>query len=127
MAEALVGAGGWGYCAGGLPAYAKAFSFVEVNVTFYRPVPEARARRWRAQVPPAFTFAVKGSRAAPHEGGLRGRGPRGPRGVGPPRGSVGPRGPFLRRPRPARGPPEGHGGRRDPGRRRPLPPAASGR
>ena len=70
-----MGAGGWGYFAGGLPAYAKAFSFVEVNVTFYRPVPEARARRWRAQVPPAFTFAVKGNRAVTHEGGLRADGP----------------------------------------------------
>lgn len=75
MVGALVGAGGWGYFAGGLPEYAKAFSFVEVNTTFYRPVPEARARRWRSQVPPAFTFAVKGNRAVTHEGGLRADGP----------------------------------------------------
>jgi len=66
MAQALVGAGGWGYFTGGLPAYARGFSFVEVNASFYRPVPDAFARRWREGVPKGFVFAVKASRVVSH-------------------------------------------------------------
>ena len=71
MGRALVGAGGWGYFSGGLSAYARAFAFVEVNATFYRRVSEATARRWRAAVPPDFTFAVKVHQDVTHRAGLR--------------------------------------------------------
>src|SRR5213594_1465472 len=71
MAASLVGAGGWGYFAGGLAAYAKAFRFAEVNATFYRRIPESMARRWRAQVPADFVFSVKAHRDVTHAGRLR--------------------------------------------------------
>ncbi len=71
MGTALVGAGGWGYFSGGLPSYARAFSFVEVNATFYRRVGETAARRWRAAVPSDFTFAVKMHQDVTHRAGLR--------------------------------------------------------
>src|SRR5205823_5072385 len=78
MGEVLVGAGGWGYFRGSLDAYAQGFRFVEVNASFYRPVPEPYARRWRSRVPPDFVFAVKANRAVTHSDGLlataRGRG-----------------------------------------------------
>src|SRR5512136_532401 len=67
----LVGAGGWGYFSGGLAAYARAFPFVEVNATFYRRVGESTAARWRASVPPDFTFAVKVHQDVTHRAGLR--------------------------------------------------------
>ncbi len=69
--RALIGAGGWGYFAGGLPSYARAFSFVEVNASFYRPVSDSTARRWRATVPAGFTFAVKVHQDVTHRGRLR--------------------------------------------------------
>src|SRR6059058_1975292 len=60
MPESLVGAGGWGYFAGGLAAYAKAFRFAEVNATFYRRIPESMAHHWRARVPADFrTFEMR--------------------------------------------------------------------
>jgi len=71
MSRALIGAGGWGYFSGGLPAYAKAFRFVEVNATFYRRVSETTARRWRSQVPADFTFAVKVHQDVTHRARLR--------------------------------------------------------
>jgi uncharacterized protein YecE (DUF72 family) len=71
MNEAMVGAGGWGYFTGGLEAYARGFGFVEVNASFYRPVPEAYARRWRAHVPSTFVFAVKANRMITHSDRLR--------------------------------------------------------
>ncbi len=71
MVRTLVGAGGWGYFGGGLRAYARAFRFVEVNATFYRHIPEAVARRWRAQVPPDFTFALRAHRDITHRERLR--------------------------------------------------------
>jgi uncharacterized protein YecE (DUF72 family) len=71
MGRVHVGAGGWGYFAGGLPAYARAFSFVEVNATFYRRVPETMAGRWRSRAPPAFVFAVKANRDVTHRARLR--------------------------------------------------------
>ncbi len=72
MAEALVGAGGWGYFAGGLERYAKAFRFAEVNATFYRRIPEAVARHWRTRVSPEFVFSIKAHRDVTHAGRLRG-------------------------------------------------------
>ena len=71
MPESLVGAGGWGYFAGGLAAYAKAFRFAEVNATFYRRIPESMARRWRARVPADFVFSVKAHRDVTHAGRLQ--------------------------------------------------------
>src|SRR5512137_2473219 len=71
MGRALIGAGGWGYFSGGLAAYARAFPFVEVNVTFYRRVGENAAGRWRSSVPPGFTFAVKVHQDVTHRAGLR--------------------------------------------------------
>jgi len=68
--EALIGAGGWGYFAGGLEAYARAFGFAETNVTFYRQISEAQARRWRARAPSEFVFAVKAHRSITHGAGL---------------------------------------------------------
>ncbi len=71
MPRTYVGAGGWGYFSGGLPAYARAFAFVEVNATFYRRVSEPTARRWRASVPETFTFAVKVHQDVTHRSRLR--------------------------------------------------------
>jgi uncharacterized protein YecE (DUF72 family) len=69
--EALVGAGGWGYFAGGLEAYARGFRFVELNASFYRPVPDQYARRWRSSVPDDFVFSVKANRAITHADRIR--------------------------------------------------------
>ena len=69
--EALVGAGGWGYFSGGLESYARGFRFVEINVSFYRRIPEATARRWRSRVPEDFVFALKANQAITHAGRLR--------------------------------------------------------
>lgn len=71
MARTWIGAGGWGYFAGGLPSYARAFRFVEVNATFYRHVTDGTARRWRAAVDEDFAFAVKVHREVTHHAGLR--------------------------------------------------------
>ncbi|MCI0571242.1 MAG: DUF72 domain-containing protein [Myxococcaceae bacterium] len=49
-----------------LPYYASVFSTVELNVTFYRLPTPAMVDRWRAQVPPGFRFACKGSRFLTH-------------------------------------------------------------
>ena len=75
MVEAHVGAGGWGYFAGGLATYSKAFRFVEVNASFYRPIPEGRARAWRASVPSDFVFALKAHRDVSHRDRLRASAP----------------------------------------------------
>jgi uncharacterized protein YecE (DUF72 family) len=75
VVSAFIGAGGWGYFAGGLKAYARAFQFVEVNATFYRPIPEGRARTWRASVPSDFVFAVKAHRDVSHGDRLRASAP----------------------------------------------------
>ena len=71
MMNALVGAGGWGYLSGGLEVYARGFRFVEVNVTFYRRIPEATAQRWRSRVPDDFVFALKANQAITHTDRLR--------------------------------------------------------
>lgn len=67
----LIGAGGWGYFRGGLRGYARAFRFAEVNATFYRPIGDDAARRWRASVPVDFVFSVKAHREVTHESRLR--------------------------------------------------------
>ena len=69
--DALVGAGGWGYFDGGLDAYARGFRFVELNASFYRPVPERYAWRWRSSVPDDFVFSVKANRAITHSDRVR--------------------------------------------------------
>jgi len=71
MTDALVGAGGWGYFPGGLEAYARGFRFAEVNVSFYRRIPEATVRRWRSRVPDDFVFALKANQAITHADRLR--------------------------------------------------------
>ena len=71
MPESLVGAGGWGYFAGGLDVYAQAFHFVEVNATFYRRIPDAMARRWRSRAPVDFVFSVKAHQEVTHRDNLR--------------------------------------------------------
>lgn len=49
-----------------LSFYAKQFSTVEINNTFYRqPTPQAW-ESWRTAVPPGFRFAVKASRFLTH-------------------------------------------------------------
>ena len=75
MSDPWIGAGGWGYFAGGLEPYARAFRFVEVNATFYRRIPEGLARRWRAGVPQEFVFAVKAHRDVSHGDRLRASAP----------------------------------------------------
>jgi len=51
--------------------YAKSFSTVEVNNTFYR-LPKERAwEHWREQAPVGFRYAFKGSRFITHIKGLR--------------------------------------------------------
>ncbi|MBV9439836.1 MAG: DUF72 domain-containing protein, partial [Candidatus Eremiobacteraeota bacterium] len=50
-----------------LAAYAREFATVEIDATFYgTPTPE-RMRRWGAQVPDGFTFALKVPREITHE------------------------------------------------------------
>ncbi len=46
--------------------YARHFSTVEINASFYRLPTEEAIATWHAQVPAAFRFAVKGSRAVTH-------------------------------------------------------------
>ena len=40
---------------------------VEIQETFYRPVPVARARKWRGMAPADFRFCVKASQFITHE------------------------------------------------------------
>jgi uncharacterized protein YecE (DUF72 family) len=40
---------------------------VEIQETFYRPVPVSRAAKWRALAPPGFRFAVKASQFITHD------------------------------------------------------------
>jgi uncharacterized protein YecE (DUF72 family) len=53
--------------AGYLRAYAREFSSVEVDSTFYGTPPPERLLRWAQAVPPAFTFALKLPREITHE------------------------------------------------------------
>lgn len=52
---------------GMLRHYASRFETVEINNTFYRLPKEAVLLDWAAQVPEAFTFAVKASRRITHD------------------------------------------------------------
>lgn len=52
---------------GYLRAYAREFAGVEVDSTFYGTPDAERVRRWAAQVPDGFTFAVKLDREITHE------------------------------------------------------------
>src|SRR4051812_13973053 len=79
VGKVLVGCSGWQYkdwrgvvyperCPqrDWLPVYARRFSTVEVNATFYR-LPNCDAvARWAEQVPPGFVFTVKVSRYLTH-------------------------------------------------------------
>lgn len=56
---------------GWLPFYARHFSTVEVNSSFYRLPSSAAFARWRDQVPEAFLFAVKASRYLTHQKKLK--------------------------------------------------------
>jgi uncharacterized protein YecE (DUF72 family) len=49
-----------------LPFYARHFSTVEVNYSFYRLPERSVFEQWRRQSPPDFLFAVKGSRFLTH-------------------------------------------------------------
>src|SRR4051812_31727947 len=75
----LVGCSGWQYadwrevvyprgCAqrDWLEVYARRYSTVEVNATFYRLPNRDAVARWVQQTPPGFTFAVKVSRYLTH-------------------------------------------------------------
>ncbi len=65
-----VGTGGWAYFnipgMDSLQAYARAFSFVEVNTTFYQVPPMDMVRAWRKRVPADFRFAVRCHRTVTH-------------------------------------------------------------
>ena len=50
-----------------LAFYARHFTTVEVNATFYRLPTAAMVQRWSVATPPGFTFAVKAWRAITHE------------------------------------------------------------
>ncbi|HEY0382221.1 MAG TPA: DUF72 domain-containing protein [Candidatus Elarobacter sp.] len=50
-----------------LREYAEEFRSVEIDSTFYGTPPPERCRRWAAQVPDGFTFALKLSREITHD------------------------------------------------------------
>lgn len=52
---------------GYLRGYAREFGSVEVDSTFYGTPPPERVRKWAAQVPPDFTFALKLPREITHD------------------------------------------------------------
>ena len=63
------------YPAGARPSdflrlHAERLPSVELNATFYRLPSEEQLRKWAAQTPPAFRFAVKMSRSISHGGRL---------------------------------------------------------
>lgn len=61
-----VGCCGWGFFKGGLKAYMKKFSLVEVQQTFYKLPMVKTAERWRAEAPKKFEFCVKTFQAITH-------------------------------------------------------------
>jgi uncharacterized protein YecE (DUF72 family) len=71
LKEYLIGTGGWAYFQvlglHPLVAYAKAFSFVEVNSTFYQIPRVKEAETWRKLVPADFKFAVRAHRSITHK------------------------------------------------------------
>lgn len=80
-APALVGCAGWALSSkvaahfptegSHLERYARVFSSVEINSSFYRPHQPKTYARWAASVPDAFRFCVKVPRAITHELRLR--------------------------------------------------------
>lgn len=77
MREYLIGTGGWTYFqvpgVSSLKAYSRAFSFVEVNSTFYQMPTLKEVEGWRRLVPPDFHFAVRANRAITHKNKLQPR------------------------------------------------------
>ena len=85
MAPALhIGTQGWNYSAWAgvfypdetrpadfLPTYARAFSTVEVDSTFYAVPPASTVRGWYDRTPADFIFALKFPQSVTHEAGLR--------------------------------------------------------
>ncbi len=78
-ASVRIGTSGWTYphwkeafFPADLPAedrlryYARKFSTVEINTTFYGTPDRATVRNWREAVPASFRFAIKGSRFTTH-------------------------------------------------------------
>jgi uncharacterized protein YecE (DUF72 family) len=61
-----VGCCGWGFFKGGLKAYFKKFSLVEVQQSFYRLPMVKTAERWRADAPDGFEFTLKAFQAITH-------------------------------------------------------------
>src|ERR1700676_1521949 len=55
--------------------YAKHFSTVEINNTFYRMPAESMLAQWLEQVPEAFTFTLKAPKRITHDKRLREAGP----------------------------------------------------
>lgn len=51
--------------------YARHFPTVEINATFYRLPEPSTIEKWRAEAPPGFVFAIKGSRAVTHYARLK--------------------------------------------------------
>jgi uncharacterized protein YecE (DUF72 family) len=76
VGKTRVGTAGWSIpkqCAAAFPAegthlerYARRFSAVEINSSFYRPHQPGTYARWAASVPPGFRFAVKLPREISH-------------------------------------------------------------
>ena len=66
MSKIKVGCCGWGFFKGGLKAYMKKFSLVEVQQTFYRLPMVKTAKRWRAEAPEEFEFSIKAWQALTH-------------------------------------------------------------
>lgn len=66
MSKIKVGCCGWGFFKGGLKAYMKKFSLVEVQQTFYKLPMVKTAERWRAEAPEEFEFSIKAWQALTH-------------------------------------------------------------
>jgi uncharacterized protein YecE (DUF72 family) len=75
LQEYFIGTGGWAFFhvpgIQSLPAYSRAFDFVEVNSTFYRFPSLKQVERWRRLVPEDFTFSVRANRAITHKNRLQ--------------------------------------------------------
>ena len=71
MTDFLIGTGGWAYFnvqnMNPLETYSKAFSFVEVNSTFYDVPKLDNVKSWRKIVPPDFEFSVRCNKKLTHE------------------------------------------------------------
>uniref|UniRef100_A0A7J3V0T5 DUF72 domain-containing protein n=1 Tax=Candidatus Methanosuratincola petrocarbonis (ex Vanwonterghem et al. 2016) TaxID=1867261 RepID=A0A7J3V0T5_9CREN len=60
-----IGACGWGI-RGGKNAYFREFDVVELQSTFYRPVPSKTLEKYRQEAPPGFEYSVKAWQAITH-------------------------------------------------------------